>query len=97
MTIDYILTDQIHRGTELLKSRGTDFVLVWVPDRVGIPGNETADQQAKLGRSFPITETNNKQETIKHCYKKAHEWLLKTWQKHYDNQTKALHYKQIEP
>jgi len=95
---DYALyTNEIMLSNRRLQSNGTDLVLVWVPAHVGIPGNEAADQQAKLGQSLPANRTNNKLQTINYCHKKSREWLLEAWQMHYDRQHKALHYKQVEP
>jgi ribonuclease HI len=51
-------TDLILQSNEHLQSSGTEIVLAWIPSHVGIPGNETADLHAKLGRSIPIKDTN---------------------------------------
>ncbi|XP_076678214.1 uncharacterized protein LOC143374169 [Andrena cerasifolii] len=50
------ITQELQETLYILKNRGKEIILIWIPSHVGIEGNEKADSLAKSACSLPVPD-----------------------------------------
>src|SRR6218665_4154928 len=69
---------------------------VWIPNHIGIKGNEIADSLCKEATSHFIVDIEVSME-LKDAYNDIDKYIAALWQNDYDSQTTGIHYKTLEP
>ena len=86
----------IHKIIELNSESKNNITLVWIPSHVGLPGNEKADELAKLATQNQTIDINNNI-SFSESLPAIIDYINAKWQDAYNSATSIEHFRAIEP